>query len=160
MKILKHIGAGMTFGLCLLLMVTACSETTTTESNNLDEGVRNASTTPKPVQEEKKSGPYGFETTEHQFGTVEKGTVVEKTYVYHNKSAKPYVINNVITSCPCMKAEYSTDPVEPGGSGEVRVSFDTKDQFEATYEKIISVVFQGDQQPVPLFLKGKIIEKK
>ena len=140
--------------------------TSTTSCTNEMGQEQSQSNQPEKVQpaadsqpDKPKAGPYGFETTEHQFGTVEKGTVVEKTYKFTNNSAQPYQITNVITSCPCMSASYSEESVAPGESGEVNVAFDTKDQFPATYEKIISVVFKGNQQPVPLFLKGKIIEK-
>src|SRR5207249_5882691 len=59
------------------------------------------------------------------FGTVERGTVVEHTFVLGNAGDATLRIENVKSSCGCTVAVVSERDVPPRGEGRVTVTLDT-----------------------------------
>ena len=84
----------------------------------------------QPVAEEQvPTGPttsIAFEHTDFDFGTVDDGEKVKHTYKFKNTGNEPLVISNAKGSCGCTVPKYSTDPIAPGGTGEIVVEFDSK----------------------------------
>ncbi|MEM1121847.1 MAG: DUF1573 domain-containing protein, partial [Bacteroidota bacterium] len=72
-----------------------------------------------------KEGPkMVFEYVEVDFGPVRKGEKREHTYKFTNKGDEALTIE-LISACDCTTTEYSTDPVQPGESGEIKAIFDS-----------------------------------
>jgi hypothetical protein len=96
-----------------------------------------ASTTPAtatPVAEQvaaadqKPEGPlpsFQFQTTDHDFGTINEGQVVEYTYAFKNVGEAPLIIQNAQGSCGCTVPEWSKEPIPAGGTGFVKAKFDS-----------------------------------
>jgi hypothetical protein len=84
----------------------------------------------EPAQpQEKPEGPlalFEWEKTDHDFGTIKEGDVVEYTYRFKNVGDAPLIIQSAQPSCGCTVPDYSKTPVPPGGTGEVKVAFDSK----------------------------------
>jgi hypothetical protein len=81
-----------------------------------------------PAAEEKPEGPLPtmqFPKTEHDFGTISEGDVVEYTYSFKNTGAAPLIIQNAQGSCGCTVPEWSKDPIPVGGTGFVKAKFDS-----------------------------------
>lgn len=79
-------------------------------------------------QEEKPDGPLpvmAFEKTEHDFGTISEGQVVEYTYAFKNTGEAPLIIQNAQGSCGCTVPDWSKDPIPVGGTGFVKAKFDS-----------------------------------
>lgn len=93
------------------------------------EGKRTPSVTPTmTTPEEKPEGPLpviAFETTNHDFGTIKEGDVVEYTYKFTNKGAAPLIIQGAQGSCGCTASDWTKDPVPTGGTGYVTAKFDS-----------------------------------
>jgi peptidoglycan-associated lipoprotein len=62
-------------------------------------------------------------------GTVKKGEKRTHTYEFTNKGDTDLVIS-IISACDCTTTDYSTDPVKPGGSGKIKVTFDSSKKEE------------------------------
>ena len=78
--------------------------------------------------EEKPEGPLPviqFETTEHDFGTIKEGDVVEYTYKVKNTGEAPLIIQGAQPSCGCTVPDFSKEPIPVGGTGYVRAKFDS-----------------------------------
>lgn len=70
-----------------------------------------------------------FESLDHDFGTVKEGTQVRHTYKFKNTGDKTLVLINVKGSCGCTVPEdWPKNPIEPGGTGEIKVVFDSQDR--------------------------------
>lgn len=87
-------------------------------------------TTPasQPLQDEKPEGPlpaFTFNTTDHDFGTINEGQVVEYTYQFKNTGQAPLIIQNAQGSCGCTVPEWSKEPIPVGGTGFVKAKFDS-----------------------------------
>lgn len=67
-----------------------------------------------------------FNKTEFDFGKILQGEVVSYTFHFTNTGEAPLLITNVEKSCGCTASDYSRDPIAPGGSGEIKVTYDSK----------------------------------
>lgn len=78
--------------------------------------------------EPKPAGPLpimAFETTDHDFGTIKEGEVVEYTYAFKNTGEAPLIIQGAQGSCGCTVPDWSREPIPVGGTGFVKAKFDS-----------------------------------
>ncbi|MBF9254291.1 DUF1573 domain-containing protein [Pontibacter sp. 172403-2] len=77
-------------------------------------------------QEQAKNGPaITFEETEHNFGDITQGDVVEYTFKFKNTGTQPLVIDNVGVTCGCTTPNWTKEPVMPGKTGIVAAKFNS-----------------------------------
>lgn len=67
-----------------------------------------------------------FAENTFDFGTLEEGEKVEHLFKFKNTGSNPLTITNAAGSCGCTVPEWPKEPIAPGGSGEIKVSFDSK----------------------------------
>lgn len=63
---------------------------------------------------------------EYNFGRIPNDRGVEHVFKVKNRGDRPLVITGVRTSCGCTAAMMETSVIEPGGTGNLRVSFNPK----------------------------------
>lgn len=70
-----------------------------------------------------------FAELTYDFGTVksDNGPVTHE-YVFTNTSDVPVTIMSASVSCGCTRPKYSSEPVKPGKTGKITVSFLPKGQ--------------------------------
>ena len=81
------------------------------------------------VKEEKPEGPlpvFEFTETDHDFGTINEGDVVEHTFKFTNNGEAPLIIQNATGSCGCTVPTWSKEPIPVGGEGMVTAKFNSK----------------------------------
>lgn len=66
-----------------------------------------------------------FDKEEFDFGTVKEGEVVETTFVVTNSGKSDLVITNAQASCGCTVPNWPKEPIAPGKTGKIKVSFNT-----------------------------------
>jgi hypothetical protein len=80
----------------------------------------------KPAPAPKVDGPVlTLETSTHDFGNITQGDVVERVFKFKNTGNQPLIITNIQTSCGCTTPVWPRDPIMPGGSGEIKVGFNS-----------------------------------
>ena len=96
------------------------------------EGKKNTpafSQAPQATQPEvKPEGPlpaFQFETTDHDFGTIQEGEKVTYTYKFKNTGDAPLIVQEAKGSCGCTASDWSKMPIPPGGEGFVKAEFDS-----------------------------------
>lgn len=96
------------------------------------EGKKTNTSTPSPAvtpaTEEKPEGPIpvmSFQKTEHDFGTINEGQVVEYTYAFKNTGEAPLIIQGAQGSCGCTVPDWTKEPIPVGGTGFVKAKFDS-----------------------------------
>ena len=67
-----------------------------------------------------------FEEDSYDFGEIMEGEKVVHLYKFKNTGKEPLVISNAKGSCGCTVPEWPREPIPVGGSGEIRVQFDSK----------------------------------
>lgn len=83
---------------------------------------------PQSVADEKPEGPLpsaAFETTDHDFGTINEGQKVTHIYKVKNTGEAPLIIQSAQPSCGCTAPDWSRDPIPVGGTGFVKAEFDS-----------------------------------
>lgn len=97
-----------------------------------------------------------FERTAYDFGTInEDGGMVATTYCFTNHSTKAVVVSSVRTTCGCTVVDYSKQPVKPGGTGRIIVSYNPVGRRGA-FRRIVSVYFSRVEHPVSLKIQGVV----
>ncbi len=64
--------------------------------------------------------------TAHAFGTISEGEVVEHSFQFKNAGKAPLLVTGASASCGCTVPDYPREPIAPGASGTLRVSFNSK----------------------------------
>lgn len=67
-----------------------------------------------------------YEQEKFNFGTCDEGEVVKHIFKFKNTGNEPLVISNAKGSCGCTVPTWPKEPVPPGGSGEIKVEFNSK----------------------------------
>lgn len=84
-------------------------------------------TNPKSAEQTTKKGPVmQFDKTEYDFGKILQGEVVSYTFHFTNTGDAPLIISSVDKSCGCTASEYPRDPINPGKSGSIKITYDSK----------------------------------
>ncbi|WP_306352690.1 DUF1573 domain-containing protein [Flavobacterium sp. '19STA2R22 D10 B1'] len=66
-----------------------------------------------------------FEEETHDFGTINEGDKVETVFKFKNEGEANLLIIDAKGSCGCTVPEFPKEPVAPGQTGEIKVSFDS-----------------------------------
>ena len=64
-----------------------------------------------------------FENTEHDFGAIGPEKKVSYTFNFKNTGESNLLISNAVGSCGCTVPEYPKEPIQPGESGKIQVTF-------------------------------------
>ena len=67
-----------------------------------------------------------FEKTEHDFGKILQGEQVSYTFKFKNVGNAPLIITSIEKTCGCTSPEYSSQPIKPGESGKITITYDSK----------------------------------
>lgn len=93
----------------------------------------------------------------HDFGTVqEQDGVISFGFRFTNRSDRPVVVTQVLTSCQCIRAQYPKEPVLPGAEGVVTVGYDPAHR-PGTFSKEIRILFDGGQTMHRIWIRGEVI---
>ncbi len=60
------------------------------------------------------------------FGTIPKGEPVSTTFTVKNTGDKPLIVNDAKASCGCTVPNKPEEPIMPGETGELEVTFTSK----------------------------------
>ncbi|MGL5787362.1 MAG: DUF1573 domain-containing protein [Bacteroidales bacterium] len=97
-----------------------------------------------------------YNSTEYNFGKIsEKKGPVSATFTFTNNGKTPLVINQVIASCGCTTPEWTKSPVEPGKSGEIKVTFNPAGR-PGTFVKTITVISNAEKNRTELRIRGDV----
>ena len=97
--------------------------------------------------------------TVHNFGDIMLGSgPVSCTFTITNKSDKPAVIYNVVSSCGCTDVEWTREPIMSGKTGKISVTY-TNDEGAYPFDKTLTVYLSDIKRPVLLKIRGVSIAK-
>jgi hypothetical protein len=94
---------------------------------------------------------------EFDFGTIrETDGTINHDFIFINKGKVPLIINDVKSSCGCTVPSWPREPVLPGRSGTISVSFNPEHQ-SGVIGKTIQIQSNASTPKVTLGLKGVVI---
>ena len=86
----------------------------------------------------------------HNFGDILLGSgPVTCTFTLKNTGDKPAVIYNVTTTCGCTDVNWTKEPVRPGQSGKISVTY-SNDEGPYPFDKSLTVYLSSVKKPVIL----------
>lgn len=107
--------------------------------------------------EAKKKPKIQFEQTTINLGTFPQNNAVHTVvFKFKNVGNAKLVINYVNTSCGCTVADYPKDYISPGGTGEIRVTYNGKDKYPGKFRKVISVYTNNGKTLTRLYIEGNM----
>lgn len=112
-------------------------------------------TDPVTAPETKPEGPipaFKFERMEYDFGQIREGDKVAYTYKFQNTGQAPLIIQGVQPTCGCTAPDWSKEPIPVGGSGFVKVEFDSNGK-QGIQNKTVTV--SANTWPKTLVLRFK-----
>lgn len=110
---------------------------------------------------EKKQAEIKFNELTHNFGKFpESSPVVTYVFTYTNVGNAPLVINQAMASCGCTVPEYTKQPVAPGKTGQLKVTYNGEGKFPGHFKKSITVRTNGKVEMTRLYIEGDMEESK
>jgi len=95
-----------------------------------------------------------WSSTTVDFGKIEYGKAVSADFEFVNKSMVPLLIISVQPTCGCTVADYPKEPVGPGQSAKISVTFNGV--ANGVFSKSILVSTNASEGYTPLLIKGEV----
>jgi hypothetical protein len=84
-----------------------------------------------------------LEGTQFDFGKIYRGSVMERKLTLKNAGTDTLVMGNIGVSCGCTGAMVTAERIAPGGTGSVRITFNSKN-FTGPVHKTVTLNSNGD----------------
>lgn len=102
-----------------------------------------------------------FDKTSHDFGTFpEEEGVVSCTFTFTNVGDGPLVIHQAVASCGCTVPEYTQEPVLPGKTGTIKVTYTGTGRYPGHFKKTITLRTNAKTEMLRLYIEGDMTAKK
>ena len=100
-----------------------------------------------------------FDKTTHDFGKInEADGRVTTVFNFKNEGMMPLVLSNVRASCGCTTPKWTREPIEPGQTGEITVTYNPNGR-PGRFQKTITVTSNAAEPTTKLYIKGEVIPK-
>jgi len=104
---------------------------------------------------QEKQAQIKFEKVTHNFGEFSEASPVQEcTFTFTNQGEAPLVINQAVASCGCTVPAYTKEPIMPGKSGQIKVTYNGKGKFPGHFKKSITVRTNGKPEMTRLYIEG------
>ncbi len=102
-----------------------------------------------------------FDKTTHDFGKVSKeNATVSCSFTFTNVGNLPLVIHQATASCGCTVPEYTQEPVLPGETGTIKITFNGSHQYPGHFKKTITLHTNTESGISRLYIEGTLISKE
>jgi hypothetical protein len=90
----------------------------------------------------------------YDFGTIKQddGNVSTVFTIINNTNA-PILLTNVTATCGCTTPNWTKEPIEPGKTGQVTVTYSPKGR-PGPFEKVVTITTSGEPEKLSVRIKG------
>lgn len=114
-----------------------------------------------PALAEEPQAEIKFDKLTHDFGQfTEENSLVSCVFTFTNVGDAPLVITQCVATCGCTVPTYSDKPIEPGKTGQIKVTYNGKGRVFGPVSKVITVMTNAKTKITRLSIKGEMVEKK
>ena len=113
------------------------------------------------AQDQEQTGPaeIKFEKMTHNFGKFSvKDPVVKCTFNFTNVGGQPLIINQAVASCGCTVPKYTKEPIMPGKSGQIEVTYNGSGKPLGHFRKSITVRTNGKEELTRVYIEGDMVK--
>lgn len=100
-----------------------------------------------------------FDKKEHDFGNINDGDKVETVFVVSNAGETDLVITNASGTCGCTVPDYPKEPIKPGKTAKIKVSFDSSGK-PGMQQKSVNITANTEKGSDVLNIKANVIPKQ
>ena len=90
----------------------------------------------------------------HNFGEIPRSVPVSVEFAFTNTGDAALIINDVVTSCGCTASDYPKEPIMPGKSSKIKVSYNAANP--GAFSKTITVKSNDREAAKALLIKGVV----
>lgn len=112
--------------LILSFLVLLCLSSCETKDSKINTNLVNNPVTADGMKKGANVPVIQFDKTEHDFGKILQGEQVSYTFKFKNVGDAPLIITNIEKTCGCTSPDYSKEPIKPGESGKITITYDSK----------------------------------
>jgi hypothetical protein len=98
-----------------------------------------------------------FDKELHDYGTIEQGANGEYEFKFKNTGKDPLVISNCQGSCGCTVPKWPKEPILPGATSSIKVTYDTK--RIGAFTKDVTITSNAKTNPKKIQIKGIVNAK-
>ena len=101
------------------------------------------------------AGVFQFKEETHDFGQFTEGPTVETDFEFTNVGKEPITIKQAFGSCGCTIPTPPKEPIYPGKTGKIHVTFNSKGRVGLIH-KDVTIVSNAKQQPMVVHIAGEV----
>lgn len=90
----------------------------------------------------------------HDFGTINKGDNGTVEFSFKNTGKEPLIIANAQGSCGCTVPVWPKEPIAPGASSSIKVTYDTK--RVGAFTKTVTITSNAKTAAKTITIKGVV----
>jgi len=107
-----------------------------------------------------KKAEITFEETTHNFGTFAEADGVQTCdFKFTNTGNDMLVIHQAIASCGCTVPKFPKEPIRPGETGVIKVSYNGSGKFPGHFKKAITIRSNAEADMVRLYIEGDMMDR-
>lgn len=111
--------------------------------------VKQVTSTPSP-----NAADISFTKDLHDFGTINKGDNGTVEFSFKNTGKEPLIISNAQGSCGCTVPVWPKEPIAPGASSSIKVTYDTK--RVGAFTKTVTITSNAKTAAKTITIKGVV----
>ena len=108
------------------------------------------------VAQQKVDDVIKIKTEKHDFGKIKQNVPVTTSFEITNISDKPVVVENSWGACGCTTPEKIVEPIAPGATAKLKVSYNAA--ALAPFENEVYIKLAGVQEPKIVMIKGEVLD--
>ncbi|MCF6222351.1 MAG: DUF1573 domain-containing protein [Flavobacteriaceae bacterium] len=97
-----------------------------------------------------------FDKTEHDFGIINEGDIVETVFKFTNTGKSELIITSAKGTCGCTVPEWPKQPIMPGETGEIKVKFNSYKKPNLQQKQIVLITNTENGKEI-LKIKAQVI---
>ncbi|HHW59512.1 MAG: DUF1573 domain-containing protein [Bacteroidales bacterium] len=97
-----------------------------------------------------------FDKTTHDFGKIKITDIVSVDFTIKNIGKAPLFLSEPRSTCGCTVASYPKEPIMPGQSNKISITFEP--EKEGPFTKQITIFSNAENSPITLVIKGEVIK--
>lgn len=102
-----------------------------------------------------------LECYEYDFGDVpRRGGDLHLRLRYRNVGDTPLVLTRIITSCSCLKSDFSKRPLSPGAEGELELIYQPLKAAPGTFNKVVQILSNAESGRQLITIRGNSVDTK
>ncbi len=87
-----------------------------------------------------------FKEKSINFGDITQGDKVSHTFTFTNSGNSPLIISNVAVTCGCTATNWPKEPIAPGKTSEISVSFNSAGKMGA--QNSVIRIYSNASEPI------------